>query len=394
MKQRFSAFNYSFQPTITASGKKTVDIYIDGQIIDAESQQIYKEWFGDTTSVSYKSFRNDLQAEDADVYNIYINSGGGLVTDAMAMHDLLRDMQKKGKTVNVEGRGIIASAATFILMASDSPKMSSNSWLMIHNVSGFAYGTVQEVEQQAKVMRQFNDRVNKFYQEKTGLSMDTLNEMMNAETWMTAEDAKQKGFIAEISGEATISNVIRKENWLFNNTAVLNAYNQQVSAPPTTNNIYQQQLDEMKKFWQDFKAGILNAVGAPQATAAAATENTASVDAATPAPDNAAPVAPTANMAAIFDQFEQRFEQEASTLVTNQVNEHINKLGENEAFKTAVTNAVNAHIQTLNLATTTEVEQVSSTVATLEEQTRGAASADTTSTTNKGKKALTGARWE
>lgn len=372
MKSKFQAFNYSVIPHNAAGNKKTVDVYIDGQIIDAENQEVYRAFYGDTTSVSYKSFREQLFSADAQVYNIYINSGGGLVTDAMAMHDLIQDLRSRGKIVNVEGRGIIASAATFILMASDSPRMSSNSWLMIHNVSGFAYGTVDEVEAQAKVMRQFNNRVSKFYQEKTGLSEKVINEMMNAETWMTAEDAHAKGFIAEITGEATITNTIRKENWFFNNTAVLNAYNQQVSAPPTHNNSIQQLQDEMKKFWQEFKAGFMNAITPAQENntpAATSGESTA-----TAVSNNAAMATAIANT---FDAFEGRFEEETNTLVTNKFNDMVNSLKDNATFTALVNSAVEAGIAAKNLATTQQVEQVSNTVATLEVQNKGKATSIT-----------------
>lgn len=218
---RLSVFNYSIQNAANDS----LDIFIDGDIVDAETQSIYKEWFGDDTSVSYKSFRSQLNASDAKTFNVYINSGGGLVTDAMAMHDLLIDLQEKGKVVNTIGRGIIASAATYILMAGKNATMSSNSWLMIHNVSGVAWGNVNEIENYARTMRQFNDAANSFYQQKTGLSEKEIGKMMDKETWMTASEAKDNGFIKNVSGEAKFTNTIKPEQWQFQNKAVLNSYN-------------------------------------------------------------------------------------------------------------------------------------------------------------------------
>ena len=134
MKTPLQVFTFSIQN----KGNRTVDIFIDGQIVDASTQSILKAWFGDETSVSYKSFRDALAKEDADIFNVYINSPGGVVTDAMAIHDLLVQMQTEGKTVNTIGRGLIASSATLILLAGNEPEMTENSTFMIHNVSGGA----------------------------------------------------------------------------------------------------------------------------------------------------------------------------------------------------------------------------------------------------------------
>lgn len=231
---QLSVFNYKFQ---NKSDEGSADIYIDGSIVDASTQEFYK-YFGDETSTSYKSFRDLVNQSDAKIFNVYINSGGGQVVEAMAIHDLLIEMQLKGKIVNTIARGICASSATYILMAGKSPAMSSNSWLMIHNVSGFAYGTVDEVENYAVTMRKFNDASNKFYCDSTGLSKTVIGNMMNAETWLTAADAKEKGFIKEVAGEATFSNSIKPEQWPFQNTAVLNSYNSftQKNTPVMDNN--------------------------------------------------------------------------------------------------------------------------------------------------------------
>src|SRR5688572_14831091 len=100
-------FNFS----IKNAGEETVDIHIDGDIVDASTQAILKAWLGDDTSISFKSFRDQVNSTNAKTYNVYVNSQGGIVTDAMAIHDFLTELEEKGKTVNRIGRGIVASAA-------------------------------------------------------------------------------------------------------------------------------------------------------------------------------------------------------------------------------------------------------------------------------------------
>lgn len=263
MKRQFQTFAFNIQNSTSDS----VDIYIDGQIVDAATQEIYKLWFGDDTSVSFKSFRNQLEALDAKTFNIYINSQGGLVTDAMAIHDYLISLQNKGKTVNCIGRGIIASAATYILMASKNSTMSKNSWFMIHNVSGGTYGDVNEIENYATMMRKFNDTVRDFYANATGKRKEDISKMMDAETWMTADDALKNGFIKAVESDSSFTNAIEKDNWLFNNLEVLSAYNSAVKMPPTppTQNSFKQEFDEMKKFFQNLADKLLNSIKAVKA---------------------------------------------------------------------------------------------------------------------------------
>ncbi|MGE9312885.1 head maturation protease, ClpP-related [Niabella sp. CJ426] len=253
MKCQVQIFNY-----VVNSDENEVNIYIDGDIVDASTQQFYKDWLGDDTTTSFKSFRDQVNKTDVQTYNVYINSGGGLVTDAMAIHDLLKNLQSKGKTVNTIGRGIIASAATYILMAGNNATMSKNSWLMIHNVSGAVWGDVNEVESYATTLRKFNDSSRDFYASATGLRKEDITKMMNAETWMTADEAKEKGFVKQIEGEVAFTNKIPKEHWQFSNMAVLNAYNSAVQPPKEI--IPQQNLEDMKKYFEELGEKIMNAI--------------------------------------------------------------------------------------------------------------------------------------
>lgn len=258
MKRPLQVFNYK----ITNAANDAVDIYIDGDIVDAATQQFYAEYWGDDTSVSYKSFRESLLKSDVSTYNIYINSAGGLVTDAMAMHDLIKDMRAKGKVVKTYGRGIVASAATYILMAGES-EMSENSWFMIHNASTVVWGDVNEVERIAAWLRKFNNSIRDFYSNATGIRKEEITKMMDAETWMQGPEAKEKGFVSGVSGAVSFTNKINPEHWNYSNTNALAAYNSAVRPPVEQvpdNSFLTNQFNEMKKFFEDLKNTLLNAV--------------------------------------------------------------------------------------------------------------------------------------
>lgn len=222
MKKQLSVFNYSIK---NAAESNTLDIYIDGEIVDAEEQEFIKEYWGDTTSVSYKSLRDAISASDAKTINTYINSPGGHVGDAMAIHDLFVDLQTKGYTINSYIRGICASSATYIAMSTPNSYISDNSMGMVHNVSGGVYGSVDEVENYAKAMRKFNDLVTDFYVKKTGLSKDEVTDLMKNETWLNAQEMVDKKFIANKTASVNFTNQINPDHWLFKNTEVLKVYN-------------------------------------------------------------------------------------------------------------------------------------------------------------------------
>lgn len=220
IKTALQIFNY--QMVNQADG--SVDIHIDGDIVDSPTQEIYRNFWGDETSVSFKSFRDQIEQSGAKTINLYVNSTGGHVGDAMAMHDYLQQLESKGVTINRTGRGIIASAATYLLLGKNS-SMTSNSMMMIHNVQMIVAGDIVQCENQVKAGRKFNDNIRNLYANYTGKPTETIASWMNKETWFTAQEAKDNGFVSNITEQATFTNSIKPELWPYQNTAILNAYN-------------------------------------------------------------------------------------------------------------------------------------------------------------------------
>jgi ATP-dependent protease ClpP protease subunit len=220
IKAALQIFNYSLQNQ--ADG--VVDIHIDGDIVDSPTQEIYRNFWGDETSVSFRSFRNQIESASPKTLNVYINSTGGHVGDAMAMHDYLTELSGKGVKINKVGRGIIASAATYLLVGENSD-MTENSMLMIHNVQMVVAGDIVQCENQVKAGRKFNNNIRDMYVKYTNKPSETISGWMNKETWFTAKEAKENGFVKNIIGQASFSNSITPDRWPYQNTSVLNAYN-------------------------------------------------------------------------------------------------------------------------------------------------------------------------
>lgn len=214
-------FNYK----VTNANAGAIDLFIDGDIVDASTEAIYREWYNDDSATSFKKIRDQIDAANVQTVNVYVNSGGGQVTEAMAIHDYFIALQNKGISVNTFGRGIIASAATYILMAGKNSTISENSFFMIHEVSGWTYGTVTECENQLNVLKKFNETIAKFYSNATDKSLEDVLQLMTNETWYTGTEAAENGFVKNVEASLELTNAIDKKNWLFTNTDVLDKYN-------------------------------------------------------------------------------------------------------------------------------------------------------------------------
>jgi ATP-dependent Clp protease protease subunit len=145
-------------------------------------------------STTARRFRDALQSARGPV-TVAINSGGGSVTDGMAMFNALRTY--KGHSV-ARVDGIAASMATIVALGARRVAMADNGWWMVHNPWGIMAGEAGDMRRQADVMEQIGKTMMDTYVAKTGLPEADIKAMMDAETWLTAEEAKEKGFIDEI----------------------------------------------------------------------------------------------------------------------------------------------------------------------------------------------------
>jgi ATP-dependent protease ClpP protease subunit len=131
-----------------------------------------------------------LAETEGDV-TVRINSGGGYATDGAAIYSALRS--RKGKvTIRVEG--IAASAASLIAMAADELVMDESALLMIHDPRGMSYGTHRTHRKNADDLEKMSAVYAGVYSARTGNSLETIKQMMEDETWMTADEALDLGF--------------------------------------------------------------------------------------------------------------------------------------------------------------------------------------------------------
>ncbi len=145
--------------------------------------------------VSAKQFIGELKAIDATSIKLAINSPGGSVFDALAMYNALR---QHPANVEVTVLGIAASAASLLAMAGDTIIMPENAFMMIHNPLNFAYGNADELREMADVLDKIGASLIATYAARTGLPDDEIKALLDAETWLNAEEAVLKGFADEL----------------------------------------------------------------------------------------------------------------------------------------------------------------------------------------------------
>ena len=181
------------------------ELLLYGEIADSS-------WWGD--EVTPKQFKADLDAlGDISTLNIYINSPGGDVFAGQAIYSMLK-RHKAAKCVYIDG--LAASMASVVAMVGDTVIMPSNAMLMIHNPWTIALGNANDFREMADVLDKIRESSIAVYQEKTGMEPDDIIPLLDAETWMTAQDAKDLGFIDEIESAKKVAASICNDTLNFN----------------------------------------------------------------------------------------------------------------------------------------------------------------------------------
>lgn len=147
-----------------------------------------------------------LDAQDAnkDVH-LYINSPGGSVTAGMAIHDTMKLIRPKVRTICV---GLAASMGAFLLAAGEKGKRYAlpNSKVMIHQPWGGAQGQAVDIEIHAKELLRTRDRLNTLLAEYTGKDVEEIARDTDRDYYMNPEEAKAYGLVDDILSEAPAQN--------------------------------------------------------------------------------------------------------------------------------------------------------------------------------------------
>ena len=169
-------------------------IDIKGAIVSNDDAWIY-DWFGETYT-SPKNVSAALEEANGEDVDIEINSGGG---DVFAGSEIYAAIRAYPGTVNIHVVGLAASAASVIACAAKSD-IAPTAQMMVHNVSTWAAGNYHDMDHASNMLKQANRAIAAAYVEKSGMSEKDALDLMDAETWITAQDAVDYGLIDKIAG--------------------------------------------------------------------------------------------------------------------------------------------------------------------------------------------------
>lgn len=178
-----------------AADSGDLDLYIYGEVTDLEVD--WENWCYVESENSAKHFREELEKHpDSKLINIYINSYGGSVFEGTAIYNQLRRHPAQ-KVVHIDG--FACSIASVIAMAGDKIIMPQNAMMMIHNMWSVVAGNAKALRKAADDLDVISKGNRQAYIQKAGdkLTEDQLIQMLDAETWLTAEDCIRYGLADE-----------------------------------------------------------------------------------------------------------------------------------------------------------------------------------------------------
>ena len=176
------------------SGDEPAHLRLDG-VIDSGTS-----WFDDV--VTPRAFRAELDAHEGETIVVDINSPGG---DVFAGFDILDMLQQRKGVTRVRIPALCASAASIVAMGADPGEliMTRTGMMMIHNPLSSGCGNAGELREQAAVLDEITDIMVGVYMGRFKGEESALRAMLDAETYMSADDALAHGLIDRIEeGEA------------------------------------------------------------------------------------------------------------------------------------------------------------------------------------------------
>ncbi|AQU86781.1 ATP-dependent Clp protease proteolytic subunit [Komagataeibacter xylinus] len=191
-------FNNALVPMVveqTSRGERAFDIYsrllqeriifLTGPVYDQVSalvsaQLLYLESVNPSKEISF-----------------YINSPGGVVSAGLAIYDTMQYIRCPVSTVCI---GQAASMGSLLLAGGEKGRRFAlpNSRVMVHQPSGGAQGQASDIEIQAQEILTIRQRLNEIYKEHTGRTLEEIEQKLERDSYMSAEEAQAFGIVDEV----------------------------------------------------------------------------------------------------------------------------------------------------------------------------------------------------
>ena len=175
------------------------------------------DWMG---MVSAQYVNAEIAKAKNEPITVRINSPGGDVFEGQAIYNALA---RRGN-ITIEIDALAASAASYIAMAGDKIRIAENAMVMIHNAWTMTMGDKHEHQKRLELLDKVDSIIAETYQKRIGdkSTPDKVREWMDAETWMTAKEAVERGFATEISQPMKVSACLKEGRYKNAPQAMLN----------------------------------------------------------------------------------------------------------------------------------------------------------------------------
>ena len=127
--------------------------------------------------------------------NLYIHSDGGEVHSALSVFDLIKNNKVNINTIIT---GNASSAATIISMAGHTRKITSNSYMLIHNISSEFWGKMHEFEDELKNMAKVTSNLKKIYKDHSNITKKQLDDLLKKDLLLDANTCVKYGLVDAI----------------------------------------------------------------------------------------------------------------------------------------------------------------------------------------------------
>lgn len=166
--------------------KDEATVYIYDEIVSGDGY-----WGG----VPGEQFVREFAAITAPTIRVRVNSPGGDVFQATAIHQAI---ERHPSLVIAHVDGIAASASSWAILPANEVRIARGGFLMIHNAMAGRYGDARALRETAGVLDKVTGTIVDAYTRKTGKSAQEVQDWMDAETWFTAQEAMDAGFVDAI----------------------------------------------------------------------------------------------------------------------------------------------------------------------------------------------------
>lgn len=147
-------------------------------------------------------FNKELAGLKGKQVHLRINSPGGDVFDARAMATAVA--QHGNVVAHIDG--LAASAATYVALAANQVNMADGSFFMIHNAWTLGYGNKSDFAELVNLLDKIDQSIINDYAKKTGKTIEEISGWMSAETWFTAQEALDNGFVDAVTENNKVEN--------------------------------------------------------------------------------------------------------------------------------------------------------------------------------------------